>query len=111
MQEARRVKGKAMRLADFNPKSNLSLADRAKGAVAYVCGEGLFWVGFFLAVAGATYSIFAGLAVFLGWELLFVLIVRRELKQDIEALDDPNDNLRANRLIVEAASAGQQAPN
>ncbi|MGY4498671.1 hypothetical protein ACVWYH_002602 [Bradyrhizobium sp. GM24.11] len=86
-----------MRLANFDPKSNLSLADRAKGAIAYVCGEVFFWFGFLLAVWGATYSIYLGLAVFLGWVLLFVLMVRRELKRDIEALDDPNQLTRRRR--------------
>ena len=88
-----------MQPADVDPKSDLSLADRAKAAAAYLCGEVLFWVGFSLTVLVATYSTYAGLALLLGWVLLFVLVVRRELKRDIEALGDPNDNLRANRWI------------
>jgi hypothetical protein len=99
-------KGKPMRLADFASKRKQSLADAAKLAVGLFCGEAFWWVGFFLAVWGASYSIYVGLAVFLCWVLIFVLIVRRELKLDIKALDDPNDNPRANRLIGKRSERG-----
>ena len=72
---------------------------RAKWARAYFFGEALFWVGVFLAVWAARYDIYLGLGACLSWVLIFVLIVRRGLKLDIKALDDPNDNPRANRLI------------
>ncbi|VIO69500.1 hypothetical protein [Bradyrhizobium ivorense] len=84
-----------MTTADFN---KLSFADRAKGAAAYFLGESFFWVGLFLSAWAASYNIYLGGGLCLCWVLIFVLIVRRALKRDIEALDDPNDNLRANRL-------------
>jgi hypothetical protein len=51
-------------------------------------------------------SIYIGLAVFICWALIFVLIVRRELKLGVKALDDPNDNPRANRLISNRRERG-----
>ena len=82
-------KGKAVRLVNLYLKGNLSLADRAKGAIGYVCGEVFVWFGFCLAVWVATYSIYVGLAVFLAWMLFFVVMVLRELKRDVEAIKDP----------------------
>jgi hypothetical protein len=95
-----------MRLADFVPKRKLSLADAAKQAVAYLCGEAFVWVGIFLTLLGGSYSIYIGLAALLCWGLFLVLIVRRALKLDIKALDDPNDNPRANRLIANRREHG-----
>jgi hypothetical protein len=91
-----------MRRPNIAPKRKPSLADAAGLAV----GEAFCWVGFFLAVWGAHYSIYLGLAVFLCWALIPVLIVRRELKLDVKALDDPNDNPRANRLIANRRERG-----
>jgi hypothetical protein len=48
----------------------------------------------------------AGLAALLCWALTLVLIVRRELK--LEALDDPNGNPRANRLIANRHERSRQ---
>ena len=87
-----------MGLADFVRKRKQSWADVATSAVAYFVGEA-WWVGVFLIWLGGSYGIYAGLAVLLCWALLLALIVQGELKLDINALDDPNDNLRANRLI------------
>lgn len=95
-----------MRRADIVLKRKWSLADAAKLAVGSFFGEAFCWVGFFLAAWGARYSIYIGLAVFICWALILVLIVRRELKLDLKALDDPNDNLRANRLIANRRERG-----
>jgi len=89
-------KGKPMTPAD---SGELSLTERAKLGVAYFFGEALFWVGLFLTVWAGSYSIYLGGGVCLCWGLIFVLIMRRELSRDIKALDDPNDNPRADRLI------------
>jgi membrane protein implicated in regulation of membrane protease activity len=88
-----------MRLVDFVPKRKMSLADAAKLTVGLLCGEAFMWVGFFLILLAGSFSTYIGAATFLCWVLLLVLIVRRELKLDIKALDSPNDNPRANRLI------------
>ena len=64
------------------------------------------WVGFGLVVLGGSFSIDLGAAVFLCLVLLLLLIARRELKSDIEALDDPHDNPRANRLISKSRVPG-----
>ncbi|WP_316395793.1 hypothetical protein [Bradyrhizobium sp. 33ap4] len=93
-----------MRLADFVPKRNQSWreqswADIARLAVAQFCGEALGWVGFFLIFLAGSISIYAGLAALLSCALLVTLLLRREFRLDIEALDDPSDNPRANRLI------------
>jgi hypothetical protein len=94
-----------MRLADFVPKRKLPLA--AKRATAYLGGEAFVWVGIFLILLGGSYSIFLGLAaLILCWGVFPVLIVRRALKLDIKALDDPNDNPRANRLIANRRDHG-----
>ncbi|MCP1844837.1 nitrate reductase gamma subunit [Bradyrhizobium sp. USDA 4524] len=94
-----------MRLADFVAKRRPSFADIATTAVAYVCGEAFGWAGAFLILLAGSISIYAGLAVLLCLALFVTLIVRRELKRDIRALDDPNDNPRANRLIGDTSSA------
>jgi hypothetical protein len=95
-----------MRRVDIVSKRNWSLTDAAKLAAGSVFGEAFCWVGFFLAAWGARYSIYIGLAVFICWALILVLIVRRELKLDLKALDDPNDNPRANRLIANRRERG-----
>jgi hypothetical protein len=47
-----------------------------------------------------------GLAAFLSWVLFVTPMLRRELQLDIKALDDPNDNPRANRLIGKRRERG-----
>jgi hypothetical protein len=61
--------------------------------------EVLMWVGFGLASLAGSYNILLGVATFLVGVLLLVRFFPRGLKRDIEALDDPNDNPRVNRLI------------
>jgi hypothetical protein len=68
--------------------------------------ECLMWVGFFLISLAGSYDIFLGVAAFFCCVLLFLPIVRRALKSDIEAPDDPNDNPRANRLIGKSRERG-----
>jgi hypothetical protein len=97
-----------------DPKSRLgswaqrkmSVADAAEGAVGLLCGEAFVWVGVLLTLLAGSYSTYMGAAALLCWVLFFVLIVRRELKRDIKALDDPNDNPRANRLIGKRRERG-----
>jgi hypothetical protein len=95
-----------MRRPDNFSKRKPSLADAAKLAIGLFSGEAFYWVGFFLAAWGARYSIYIGLAVFICWVLIPVLIVRRELRLDIKALDDPRDNRRASRLIAHRREGG-----
>jgi hypothetical protein len=82
---------------DFVPKRN---GNTAKVAVGFLCGEAFWWVGLFLTFLVGSYSTYMGVAAFLCWVLFLVLIVRRSLKLDIKALDDPNDDPRAKRLIA-----------
>lgn len=91
-----------------DPKSRLGSRFREKSvdAAQYFLFESLMWVGFGLVVWAGSYSIYLGVAAFLCLALLFLLIVRRGLKSDIEALDDPNDNARANRLIGKSREPG-----
>ncbi|MFQ3457109.1 hypothetical protein PMN64_27880 [Bradyrhizobium sp. UFLA01-814] len=117
-------KGKPMRLADFVPKREhswrkQSWADIARLAVVQFCGEALGWVGIFLIFLAGSISIYAGLAALLCCALLVTLLLRREFRLDIEALDDPNDNPRAKALIGNTSDAsirghrsalGQAAP-
>ncbi|UGY02775.1 hypothetical protein [Bradyrhizobium quebecense] len=105
MRVEQRRKGKPMRLADFVPKAKWSFADAVTWAVACVCAEAFGWAGGFLIVLAGSFSIYAGLAVLLCLALFATLIVRRELKLDIRALDDPSDNPRANRLVGNASSS------
>ncbi|GIQ73352.1 hypothetical protein [Bradyrhizobium sp. RD5-C2] len=102
-------KGKPMRLADFVPKRRQSWrkqswADIARLAVLQFCGEALGWLGILLIFLAGSVSIYAGLAALLCCALVPTLLLRREFRLDIEALDDPNDNPRANRLIGNASS-------
>lgn len=91
-----------------DPKSRLGswVHDEAEGMVAYLCSEGLLWGGSFLILLGGSHSSYievaVGVAVLLCWLLFFVLIVRRELKLDLDVLDDPNDN----RLIGKRRERG-----
>lgn len=91
-----------------DPKSRLGswVHDEAEGMVAYLCSEGLLWGGGFLILLGGSHSSYievaVGVAVLLCWLLFFVLIVRRELKLDLDVLDDPNDN----RLIGKRRERG-----
>jgi hypothetical protein len=70
--------------------------DKAEGMVAYLLNEGLLGGGSILILSGGSRSSYievaVGAAVLLCWLLFFVLIVRRELKLDLDVLDDPNDN-------------------
>jgi hypothetical protein len=98
-----------------DPKSRLgswfqrkmSVADAAEGMVFQLCFEGSLWVGFFLIPLGGRYTII-GLALLFCSGLILFLVMRRESKPDIKALDDPNDNPRATdpipRLRAVAAS-------
>ncbi|WP_050422071.1 hypothetical protein [Bradyrhizobium tropiciagri] len=94
-----------MRLADFLAKRRPSFAEIATSVVAYACGEALVYAGAFLILLAGSFNIWAGLVVLLCCALLVTLIVRRELKLDIRALDDPSDNPRANRLIGAASAS------
>jgi drug/metabolite transporter (DMT)-like permease len=91
-----------------DPKSRLGSRFREKSADAaqYILFESLMWVGIGLVVGAGSYNIYFGVAVFLCLALLLFLIVRREFKSDIEALDGPNDNPRANRLIGKSREPG-----
>ncbi|TWC07002.1 hypothetical protein FBZ93_101293 [Bradyrhizobium macuxiense] len=100
-----------MRPADFAPKGKQSFADVVTWAVGYFCGEALGWASVFLVLLAGSFNIWAGLAVLLCLALLVTLILRRELKLDIGALDDPNDNSRANRLIGTASSGASIGPH
>jgi hypothetical protein len=84
-----------------DPKSRLGswVQEKKADALFYGCGDALIQFGFLLILWGGSYSIYIGVAAFLCWVLLLVLFFRRGLKRDIETLDDPNDNPRANRLI------------
>ena len=92
-----------------DPKSRLGawvqkwpLAD----AVGYVASEAFLWGGLFLIYLAGSHDILLGVAAFLCWVLLLLWILRRWLKRDVEALDDPNDNPRANRLIGRSRERG-----
>jgi len=97
-----------------DPKSRLgswlqrkmSVADAAEGMVFQLCAEAFMWGSFFLIFLAGSYDTFMGMAVFFCWVLLLFLIARQGLKRDIEALDDPNDNPRANRLIGKRRERG-----
>jgi divalent metal cation (Fe/Co/Zn/Cd) transporter len=95
-----------------DPKSLLGSRFREKSADAAqyfllnAAFESLMWVGFGLVIWAGSYSIYLGVVVFLCLVLLLLLIMRRQLKNDIEALDDPNDNPRANRLIGKSREPG-----
>ncbi|WP_375780206.1 hypothetical protein ACE103_16010 [Bradyrhizobium sp. ma5] len=91
-----------MRPATFKGKLRFS----NQFALAYVGVEAFFWFGFFLVVVlGCSYSVYLGLAIFICWALTPALLFRRVLKLDIKALDDPNDNPRANRLISKISAS------
>ena len=105
-------KGKAM--ADIVPQRKRWVEKARQAGLVVVCdpaacvclivvlGEGAFrlfghsWI----------HSSLAWLAAFLCWVLFFVLIMRRALTLDIKALDDPNDNPHASRLIADGRKAG-----
>jgi hypothetical protein len=96
-----------------DPKSRLGarvqkmpLADAGPFLLCSAASEAFWWGGFFLIFLAGSYDTFMGVAVFFCWVLLLLLIVRRALKHDIEALDDPNDNPRANRLIGKSRELG-----
>ncbi|HEX7920809.1 MAG TPA: hypothetical protein VF583_07640, partial [Bradyrhizobium sp.] len=78
-----------MRLADFVPKRRLSWAEIARLAVLQFCGEALGWLGILLIFLAGSISIYAGLAALLCCALVPTLLLRREFRRDIEALDDP----------------------
>jgi hypothetical protein len=81
-------------------------ADAVHSSLWSAAFESVMWVGFYLIFWAGSYDTFLGLAVFLCWVLLLLRIVRQGLKSDIEALDDPNDNPRANRLIGKSREPG-----
>ncbi len=91
-----------------DPKSRLGswVQEKKADALFYGCGDALIQFGFFLILWGGSYSIYIGVAAFLCWVLLLVLFFRPGLKRDIETLDDPNDNPRANRLIGKRREPG-----
>jgi hypothetical protein len=83
-------------LSDTKSRLHSWVHDEAEGMLAYLCSEGLLWGGSLLIFLGGSHSSFievaVGVAVLSCWLLFFVLIVRRELKLDLDVLDDPNDN-------------------
>jgi len=85
-----------MRLADFVPKRKMSLFEAAALAAISSCGEVFAWgLVFLLGFLGKTIG-FMGLAIFiLG---VAALLCMASLIALDKALDDPNDNPRANRL-------------
>jgi hypothetical protein len=94
-----------------DPKSRLGSwfkerADAALSSLWIAAIEPLLYVSFFSILWAGSYDTLLGLAVFLCWVLLLLLISRRALKSDIEALDVPNDNPRANRLIGKRRERG-----
>jgi hypothetical protein len=110
VQEAKRQKGKAMKLADFVSKLKMFLADAAETAAALFIGEVIGWVivgaiwvigwaGVYLFFLARSFSSYTGVAAISCGMLILVLVAWRALKADIKALDDPNDDPRANRLI------------
>lgn len=79
--------------------------DRVKGAVDYICGEVIGWV-----IVGAIWCLFSlahnhsgftGVAAISCGVLILALVAWRALTADTKALDDPNNNSRAKRLINE----------
>jgi hypothetical protein len=95
-----------------DPKSRLGSRFREKSveATQFILWNAAFpllmWVGFSLVFWAGVYDPFLGLAVFLCWALLLLLLVRRAFKSDIEALDDPNDHPHASRLIGKSREPG-----
>jgi hypothetical protein len=84
-------------------KRTMSLADGAKFAGVWAVGDAFTQafggVAVTLILCGGVFSLL-GLAMIVCGGLFVVLILRREFELDIKALDDPNDNPRANRLIA-----------
>jgi hypothetical protein len=90
-----------MRRADIVPKRKVSLAD--VGVLA-VC-QGYCGVALILTESGGLFALF-GVAMFLCGGLIGFLMFLRALKLDLKALDNPNDNPRANRLIANRRERG-----
>jgi hypothetical protein len=83
----------------------MSWADRAKhGGVAVVVAA-VTGVVPILLQSGGPFPLL-GVATIVCGILFGFLIFLRELKLDIKALDDPNDNPRANRLIADRRDRG-----
>jgi hypothetical protein len=104
-------KADAARIAATRPpimqdaEQETSWDDRVTGAVGYICGEVIGWI-----IVGAiwclfslarNYSGYTGVAAISCGVLILALVAWRALKADTKALDDPNDNPRAKRLINE----------
>jgi uncharacterized membrane protein len=81
-------------------------ADDVHSSLWSAAFETVMWVGFYLIFWAGSYDTSLGLAVFLCWVLLLLLILRQGLKSDIKAPNDPNDNPRANRLIGKRRERG-----
>jgi hypothetical protein len=83
---------------------------RAEGAAAHLFSECLLWGGGCLILRGCSsgryIEVAAGVAVLLCLLWFIVLIDRRERTRDMKALDDPNDNPRADQWSASVASAG-----
>jgi hypothetical protein len=76
----------------------MSLGDKAKEAGVLVAALALANVPFVLLQSRGLFPLL-GVAMIVCGIPIALLIIRRELKLDIEALDDKNDNPRATRLI------------
>jgi hypothetical protein len=81
-------------------KRKIRWENRAKGALTYACVEVVGWSLIGLVCLGAAINIWMGVAVAFCVAVLLFLIVRQILIRDIEALNDPNPNRRASRLIA-----------
>jgi hypothetical protein len=108
-------KGKPMR-ADIVPKRKRSWAEKTRQAGLLAVCDPAGCLCLIIALGEGTFRLFghswtagyiAGLSAFLCWVLFLTLMLRRELL-DIKALDDPNDNLRANRLIANRRERSRQ---
>ena len=78
----------------------MSLKDGAEFALGSGGAEAVVWVFAGLVFLTMKVSIYLFAAVLVCCGLLSVLLLRRVLKLDIQAVDDPNDNARSNRLIA-----------
>ena len=86
--------------------------ERARGVLAYVCGEAIGWVVvgtiwcLFLLVR--SYSTYAGMAAISCGMLILALTAWRALKADTKAFDDPNENSRTKRLINDSCERARR---
>jgi hypothetical protein len=91
-----------MRRADIVRKGKLSFT---KDVVPFLCSEAYSGIALILTSAGGVFSLFGVAMLLCGWPIAFFMLWR-EFKLDIKALDDPNDNPRANRLIANRRERG-----